>query len=138
MTVPTASSLNAVFRWLRWGVVSVLLSYAAPAGAQTSSTGTGLLLSDAGIVVTNHHVVDNADRIEVAFADGRLKFEASVLMKDTGNDLAILRLQNFDSARWADQKWFAVGDHAASTTDPASHSVVTCPNFQAVFRPSRP
>ena len=56
----------------------------------TSSEGTGFVWSAEGYVVTNHHVIDGADRITLVFADGTV-FDATVVGSDAASDLAVLR-----------------------------------------------
>ena len=60
---------------------------------QTPATGegTGFVWSEEGYVVTNHHVVDGADRITLVFADGS-EFDASVVGSDAASDLAVLKI----------------------------------------------
>lgn len=54
--------------------------------------GSGFVLTADGLVVTNHHVVDAADRLEVKLSDGRM-FSAKVLGTDPYTDLALIRLE---------------------------------------------
>jgi serine protease Do len=54
--------------------------------------GSGFIVSDDGEIITNSHVIENADRIEVTLSDGR-KFEAEVLGKDPTFDLAVLKIK---------------------------------------------
>ncbi|WP_375691621.1 trypsin-like peptidase domain-containing protein [Pseudooceanicola sp. LIPI14-2-Ac024] len=56
-----------------------------------NSLGSGVILSDDGIVVSNHHVVGQADDIRVVLNDRR-EFKARVLLADAEADLAILKL----------------------------------------------
>ena len=53
--------------------------------------GSGFVWSVDGHVVTNHHVIDGADRVTVIFANGS-EFEATVLGSDPDSDLAVLKL----------------------------------------------
>ena len=57
------------------------------------SEGSGFVWSTDGHVVTNHHVVDGAERVTVIFADGS-QFTASVLGGDPGSDLAVLLIDS--------------------------------------------
>ncbi len=53
--------------------------------------GSGFVWSDEGYIVTNHHVIDDADRVTVIFADGT-QVEAEVLGSDPDSDLAVLKV----------------------------------------------
>lgn len=56
-----------------------------------SSLGSGVIVDPSGIIVTNNHVVANADEVKVALSDGR-EFECKILLKDERVDLAILKI----------------------------------------------
>jgi serine protease Do len=56
------------------------------------SFGSGFLIDPKGVVVTNFHVVDGADRVEVTLKDGRT-FMSKDIKGDSRNDLAIVRIQ---------------------------------------------
>jgi serine protease Do len=58
---------------------------------QPVSLGSGFIIDASGIVVTNNHVIDNADEITVKLHDGR-EFKASVTGRDRETDLAVLQL----------------------------------------------
>ena len=58
---------------------------------QVNSLGSGVIVSPEGYVLTNHHVVDSADEIEVALADGR-KVSAKVVGSDPETDLAVIKI----------------------------------------------
>lgn len=59
------------------------------------SSGSGILIYDSGIIVTNYHVVEEATKIEVIFPVNGLKITASIRLKDSKNDIAILILNDF-------------------------------------------
>lgn len=61
----------------------------------TEGSGSGFVYASDGIVVTNHHVVEGADRIQVRTHDGT-RYDATVLGSDAATDLAVLEL---DGAR---------------------------------------
>ena len=56
-----------------------------------SGLGSGVVVSADGLVLTNNHVVESADEIEVAFHDGR-KTKAKLVGADPESDLAVLRI----------------------------------------------
>jgi len=59
---------------------------------KSSSLGSGFVIDPAGIVVTNNHVIADADEITVIFNDGR-KLKAELIGKDPKVDLAVLRVK---------------------------------------------
>ncbi|SFB42135.1 Do/DeqQ family serine protease [Rhizobium sp. NFR07] len=58
-----------------------------------SSLGSGVILSHDGLVVTNNHVINGADDIKIALADGR-EFPCELVLKDETVDLAVLRIKS--------------------------------------------
>jgi len=58
---------------------------------QENSLGSGVIVSEDGLVVTNHHVIADADDIQVILRDRR-QFEAEVILSEERTDLAVLRL----------------------------------------------
>src|SRR5262245_49193945 len=59
---------------------------------RATSLGSGVVVSPAGYILTNNHVVEAADEIEVAMMDGR-KLVAKVVGSDPESDLAVLRVE---------------------------------------------
>jgi serine protease DegQ len=57
---------------------------------QSSSLGSGVVVGPEGYILTNHHVIEAADEIEIALADGR-KSRARVVGTDPESDLAVLK-----------------------------------------------
>ena len=56
-----------------------------------SSSGSGVIISREGLIITNHHVIEGADLIEIALGDGR-KTTATLVGSDPETDIAILKI----------------------------------------------
>ena len=91
----TTSSVAALYKRSKDAVVEV---HAATGGSQDSpfegqtpgqATGSGFVISDEGHIVTNQHVVDNAQSVEVEFSDGT-EVDAEIVGTDPSTDIAVL------------------------------------------------
>ncbi|MFZ4119529.1 MAG: Do family serine endopeptidase [Polynucleobacter sp.] len=67
----------------------------APNEEPSSSLGSGVIVSPEGLILTNHHVIEGADEIDVAFADGR-KRTAKLIGSDPETDIAVLKIDAID------------------------------------------
>jgi serine protease DegS len=83
------------------------------------SLGSGVIVDPSGQIVTNHHVVADADQIQVQLADGRVA-EAKVVGRDPDTDLALLRidLPDLPSIRLGRSDALAVGDIVLAIGNP--------------------
>lgn len=63
-----------------------------PSEREERGTGSGFIISDDGLVVTNAHVIDRADAVTVTLRDGR-EYDGKVLGTDRLTDLAVIRIQ---------------------------------------------
>lgn len=85
-----------------------------------SSLGSGFVIDPSGIVITNKHVIEGADEIEVIFKDGtRLKAEVKGSEKDT--DLAVLMVKPekpLPSVKWGDSSKLRIGDWVMAIGNP--------------------
>src|SRR5438309_2776928 len=61
-------------------------------GGSTEASGSGIVISDDGTILTNNHVVAGASQLEVKFSDGSTT-SAKVLGTDPGDDLAVIRAE---------------------------------------------
>ena len=59
---------------------------------QSESSGSGVIISDDGYIVTNNHVIDNASKINIVLNDKR-EYEAKLIGKDPNTDLALLKIE---------------------------------------------
>ncbi len=64
----------------------------SPQRKQTEGSGSGVIITDDGFIVTNNHVVASADKVEVTLNDNR-NFTAKVVGTDPSTDLALLKIE---------------------------------------------
>ncbi|NRF67875.1 Do family serine endopeptidase [Aquincola sp. S2] len=81
--------------------------------------GSGFVVSDDGLILTNAHVVRDAKEVTVRLADRR-EFSAKVLGSDARTDIAVLRIQakGLPTVRLGDPKSLMVGDHVLAIGAP--------------------
>jgi serine protease DegQ len=65
-------------------------------GRPTASLGSGVIVSPKGYVLTNNHVVEGMDQIEVLLADSKTRLRAKLVGSDPETDLAVLKLERED------------------------------------------
>lgn len=116
----TATTITAVAAKASPSIVTINATTSSEAG-----TGSGIILTSDGYVLTNNHVVtldgESADpTIQVVTNDGRL-FAAKVVGTDSVDDLAVIKLQNvtgLQPAQFADSSKLNVGDTAIAIGAP--------------------
>lgn len=89
-------------------------------GAPRGGLGSGFIISEAGQVVTNAHVVDGASRVTVKLEDGR-KFEAKVIGSDPMTDIALLKVDadvDFPTVSFGPSDGLRVGDEVVAVGNP--------------------
>src|SRR6266404_2901951 len=86
---------------------------------RASSLGSGVIVSASGYVLTNNHVVEAADEIEVALTDGK-RLLAKVVGNDPETDLAVLRLdaENLPAISFGSSDALRVGDVVLAIGNP--------------------
>ena len=84
-----------------------------------NSLGSGVIVSQDGLILTNNHVIASADAIEVALADGR-KLSATLVGADPESDLALLHVdaKNLPSITFASSDKLEVGDVVLAIGNP--------------------
>ena len=85
-----------------------------------TALGSGFIISADGYVVTNNHVIENADQIEIEFFDGRL-MEATVVGTDPKTDIALLKVKAKDKLKFVsfgDSNRSKVGDWVLAIGNP--------------------
>ncbi|WP_025896652.1 DegQ family serine endoprotease [Kordiimonas gwangyangensis] len=89
---------------------------------QAQSLGSGFIIDASGIVITNNHVVEDADEITVINADGD-EFPAKLLGRDALSDLAVLKIEGengepFPFVKWGDSDKERIGDWVMAIGNP--------------------
>ncbi|HWQ38558.1 MAG TPA: Do family serine endopeptidase [Burkholderiales bacterium] len=87
---------------------------------QSSSLGSGVIVGPEGYILTNHHVIEAADEIEIALADGR-KARARVVGTDPETDLAVLKAEisgSVPSITFGNLQALSVGDVVLAIGNP--------------------
>ena len=109
-----AMSLQDIYTRNIGSVVSIICN-----GAGSSSTGTGVILSRNGYIVTNAHVVENAMSVSVQLSDDR-QFYAEIVGADEISDLAVLHIATDDliPAQFGDSSALRVGDTVVAIGNP--------------------
>jgi serine protease DegQ len=84
-----------------------------------NSLGSGVIVSAQGLILTNHHVVEAADEIEVALADGRT-MPARIVGSDPETDLAVLKVEakNLPAITFSRFDQISVGDIVLAIGNP--------------------
>jgi len=82
-------------------------------------SGSGVILSESGLIVTNHHVIDGADAIEVGLNDNR-SFNAELVGSDPATDIAVLRIEanGLTALPWGNSDDVRIGDWVLAVGNP--------------------
>ncbi len=83
-------------------------------------SGSGFLVNDDGLIVTNHHVISGGQKIQVTMAD-QSRYEAAVLDRDPGNDLALIKItpkKKLRPLRLGDSEKLQVGQKVLAIGNP--------------------
>ncbi len=88
-------------------------------GPRGSGLGSGVIVSSDGYILTNHHVIEGADQVQVALSDGR-RASARVVGTDPETDLAVLRvrLENLPVIEFGEPSALRVGDPVLAIGNP--------------------
>jgi serine protease Do len=86
--------------------------YNNPRQAPQGASGSGVIISKDGYIVTNNHVVDGADKIKVNIADDKKIYEAKLIGRDAKSDIAIIKIEakNLNAVTFFNSDKVKVGD----------------------------
>ena len=83
------------------------------------SMGSGFLVTRDGYILTNNHVVEGADRVQVAMQDRRV-FDAKIIGRDPTTDVAVLKIEgkNFTAVSFGDDEKLRIGEWVLAIGNP--------------------
>ncbi|MGI6192558.1 MAG: S1C family serine protease, partial [Christensenellales bacterium] len=96
---------------------------------EETSTGTGIILTADGYIVTNNHIIEGAEKVYVT-CEG-VEYEADIIGTDATVDLAVLKAKNASNLKPAalgDSSTLRIGDTAVAIGDPLGTLKLTCTN----------
>jgi hypothetical protein len=142
-------------RFLAWmGIVACLLPASTSAGldlvevvkkiensivridVDAASLGSGVIIDDRGLVLTNFHVVEGASQVQITMRSGKLVAAQGFLAADPKYDLALLRTDKFDDGtaiKFAD-KLPPIGEKVAALGNPRGFSFSTTEGIVSAIR----
>ncbi len=94
--------------------------FGEPPQRERRSLGSGVIVDKRGYILTNNHVIEQADQIEVRLSDKR-KFTATVMGKDPKTDLAVIKIEAPDDlpvAKLGDSGTIRIGEWAIAIGNP--------------------
>ncbi|MEO9872858.1 Do family serine endopeptidase [Ekhidna sp.] len=88
-------------------------------GGPARGAGSGVIISSDGYIVTNNHVIENADEIEIVLNDNR-SYQAKVIGTDASTDLAVLKVNenNLTSINYGDSDNINIGEWVLAIGNP--------------------
>lgn len=109
-----ALSIPEIAKKARPSVVTVLVS-----SGSSASSGSGVIMSEDGYIITNYHVIQAAGTVKVVFMDGT-EYEAKVIGGDQITDLAILKIEasGLPAAEFGDSDKLDVGEQVVAIGNP--------------------
>ncbi|HEX5139769.1 MAG TPA: trypsin-like peptidase domain-containing protein [Dehalococcoidia bacterium] len=116
--VVSSGSVADLYDAVRPSVVKIT---AASTRVGTGGTGSGLVLDTDGHIITNYHVVQGSNQLDVALSDGTT-VSASVVGSDPGNDLAVLKIDpsnlKLTPVKLGDSDAMRIGDNVVAIGNP--------------------
>ena len=90
-----------------------------PRERRENSLGSGVIVDPRGYIITNNHVIENADEIKVLLGDRR-EFTGKVIGADPKTDVAVVKIEagNLPSIRWGDSGKLRVGEYVLAVGNP--------------------
>lgn len=83
------------------------------------ATGSGVIISTDGYIVTNNHVIENSDKIRIKLHDNR-EYDAKLIGTDPNTDIALIKVEgeNFPAIRWGNSDALKLGEWVLAVGNP--------------------
>ena len=107
--------VNSVVAIANEGTATNIFGYASP----TASSGSGMIISQDGYILTNNHVVEGAEKLTVTMTSGE-EYEATLIGTDSDNDVALIKIEgeNFPTVSIGDSDSIQVGEQLCAIGNP--------------------
>lgn len=136
---------------ITYTITSSYSFFSQPSQSTATATGSGIIISDDGYILTNNHVVDtsssnssyyyynlsDAKSVTVKLYNDDTIYDAKIIGKDSQTDLAVLKIEanNLTAAQFADSSSVKVGEFAMAVGNPLGlDSSITCGVISAINR----
>jgi len=125
---PAVVNISAIKTVSEYTLFDEMLFFGVPRSLRERSlreVGSGVIISEEGHILTNHHVVEQAEKIRVTIADGR-EFDADIVGYDFLSDLALLKVdkeENLPKIQWGNSDNLLIGEWSLAIGNPFGLSV---------------
>ncbi len=125
---PAVVNISAIKTVQEYSLFDEIYFFGVPPSLRERSlreTGSGVIISKEGHILTNHHVIEQAEKIRVTIADGR-EFDADILGYDFLSDLALLKVdkkEDLPKIEWGNSDNLLIGEWALAIGNPFGLSV---------------
>ena len=111
-------SIKEISKKVRTSVVGIIAEGSSDFGS--SSVGSGIIMTADGYIITNNHVVESGNKIQVVLDDGT-NYNARIIGTDSRTDLAVVKIEatNLPAASFGDSDKLEQGDLAVAIGNPA-------------------
>lgn len=120
-TVVQENTITRVAEFVAPSVVGISSSAKSSIGRPAKQTsGSGIIISENGLIVTNYHVIENADKISVRLSGANKPISADLVNFDKISDLAVIKIeaQGLPVAKFGDSSKVRIGEIAIAIGNP--------------------
>lgn len=149
--LPSIVGISITYNVTAPSIYSGIFGYGNQSTSEATASGSGIIISEDGYIVTNNHVVDSSSKstyydiseatsLKVSLYGDDNQYEAKIVGKDSQTDLAVLKIEKtgLTAAEFADSSSVKVGEFAMAVGNPLDLGTsITCGIVSAVNRKVR-